>query len=79
MRVFTSWLLRFLILVPLPLWAQDIFILSGQVQDAPTKQPLPFATIALKGSVIGTSADANGFFSLKVKQNPPFTVLISSV
>jgi CarboxypepD_reg-like domain len=40
--------------------------IKGKIQDANTKESLPFASVALKNSTIGVIADANGYFELKV-------------
>src|SRR5215210_3233797 len=79
MRNLTPWLFLLALWMHVPAWGQDSNLLTGRVLDATTHQPLPFATIAVKGTVTGTSADAGGFFSLKTKQAPPFTLIISSV
>ncbi|MBK9636469.1 MAG: TonB-dependent receptor [Bacteroidetes bacterium] len=42
-------------------------IIKGKIQDAITNESLPFASVALKNSAIGTIADANGYFELKVQ------------
>lgn len=41
-------------------------IFSGKVVDARGGNPVPFATVRLKGSSIGLSCDANGNFSIKI-------------
>ena len=38
--------------------------IAGVVMDNENLQPVPFVNIAVKGTYRGTSADANGFFSL---------------
>jgi hypothetical protein len=42
---------------------------SGRVFDASTNDPLPGATITIKGSTIGTVSDPNGNYSLSVPNN----------
>jgi hypothetical protein len=42
---------------------------SGRVFDASTNEPLPGATITIKGSTIGTVSDPNGNYSLSVPSN----------
>jgi hypothetical protein len=51
--------------------AQDetIRIVEGDLIDAQTKEPIAFATIGIEGSYLGTSSNAEGFFSLKVPAN----------
>src|SRR5258707_12985027 len=41
-------------------------IVKGKVTDA-QGQPIPFSTIRIKGTKFGTSADADGNFSIKAK------------
>lgn len=53
--------------------------LSGSVNDRTTKEPLPGASITIKGKISGTSTDQNGRFSFSVSDNPPFTILISYI
>ncbi|WOK07995.1 carboxypeptidase-like regulatory domain-containing protein [Imperialibacter roseus] len=40
------------------------FTLSGYIKDIYSGENLPYATIAVKESVLGTQSNANGFFSL---------------
>ncbi len=40
-------------------------IVYGKVTDAETKESLPFATVFIKGTLIGTSADEDGNYQLK--------------
>lgn len=57
------------------LLAQEVMI-KGKIQDAITKESLPFSSVALKNSALGTIADANGYYELKVQ--PGKVVLIFS-
>lgn len=41
-------------------------IVEGQLNDAKTQEPVAFATIGVVGSSLGTSSNAEGFFSLRV-------------
>lgn len=41
--------------------------IMGTVRDSISKEPLPFVSIVLKGSAIGTTTDFNGKFSLEAK------------
>ena len=52
--------------------------LTGSISDD-SKSPLIGATIAVKGTISGTSTDANGKFSLKINSALPVTLVISSV
>lgn len=44
----------------------QIRIVEGKLMDAQTKEPVLFATIGIEGSSLGTSSNADGFFSIKV-------------
>jgi TonB-dependent receptor len=48
-------------------WAQPAFI-KGRILDAQTGDPLPGATIVIKGTTIGTSSDLHGEFLLRAKE-----------
>jgi iron complex outermembrane recepter protein len=52
--------------------------LTGSISDD-SKSPLIGATIAVKGTINGTSTDGNGKFSLKINSSLPVTLVISSV
>ena len=60
----------FLLLGMLPSWAEEkdpeYITVSGVVKDARTKQKLSFASIYVLGSSVGTVANADGAFSIKV-------------
>lgn len=49
-----------------PLAAQSHISLSGQVKDADTGKPLPYAGLYISGSSLGAVCDKNGTFSLSV-------------
>ena len=42
---------------------------SGQVIDAGSNEPLPGANVVVKGTTIGTVADANGYYSIVIPSN----------
>jgi TonB-dependent receptor len=58
------WFLLFFIFTGIFSFAQDSYVLSGKVVDRSTRQPLPGASIRLVNNPSGTSADAQGKFSL---------------
>ena len=67
-------------LLPLYLLAQEsgASTLKGRiVNDANTG--VPFASITVKGTSVGTASDSTGYFSLITSQKFPFTVVVSSV
>lgn len=47
--------------------AQDVYTISGRVTDAVTGEGIPFASIAVKGRTSGTTSDADGHYSLRIK------------
>lgn len=53
--------------------------ISGTVTDAGTKETLAGVNIVVKGKVIGTISNVNGEYSLKVNQEPPFTLVYSFI
>jgi len=69
-----------LMLTPILTWAQlnGSILLSGRV-TAENGQPLPNASVQVKGTTHGTTADSLGNFSLVIAQKFPFTIVISSV
>ncbi|SNR66592.1 TonB-dependent receptor [Lutibacter flavus] len=52
---------------------------SGTVKEAKTGQPIPGANIKVVGKSIGTTTDFDGNFSLKIAQNPPFSIEVSLI
>jgi iron complex outermembrane receptor protein len=57
-----------LLLVSIPLWAQNIKI-TGQVTSGDDGAPLPGVSILEKGTTNGTVSDAEGNYSISVKEN----------
>lgn len=53
--------------------------LSGTVRDAENQQPLPGASVLIKGQLSGTVADAAGRFTLTTNQRGTLTILVSMV
>ena len=51
----------------------------GSVIEAKTGQPIPGANIKVVGKSIGTTSDFDGNFSLKIAQNPPFSIEVSLI
>ena len=51
-------------------WSQSdkgFFTISGTVKERGSQKRLEYSVVALKGSNVGTIANANGEFSLKIK------------
>lgn len=71
-------LISFLFASVSALFAQTSKI-SGTVTDSETKEPVPGATVVIKGKLTGTTTDANGKFELNTATPFPFTIVISSV
>ena len=44
------------------------YTLTGRVTDAQTGDPVPFASVAIKGTTVGTSTNFEGFYNLKTTQ-----------
>ena len=45
-------------------------VVSGKVQDAQTRQPVPYASVLVAGTTVGTTSNADGEFTLTVRQLP---------
>jgi outer membrane receptor protein involved in Fe transport len=52
---------------------------SGKVRDAATNEPVPAASVVLKGASSGTFTDSHGNFSLPISQPLPVTLVVSSI
>jgi len=59
-----------------PAIAQKDRVLTGRVSDAMNGQPMPFVTVALKESLIGTISNENGSFDLYVPDSITEDVLL---
>ena len=51
--------------------------ISGKVKSSETKEPLPGATVTVKGTTTGTLTDLNGNYKLDVPDNPETVIQIS--
>lgn len=69
-------LLFYVFLLPLMVMAQNAKI-SGTVIDSETNAPLPGASVFVKGRVIGTTTNFDGYFELNTTQNFPITISLS--
>lgn len=49
--------------------AQTTYTVSGRITDASTGEGIPFASISIKGTTIGTTSDADGKYTLRAKQS----------
>lgn len=52
---------------------------SGRITDGRTKEPLIGATVLIKGTTNGGTADVKGRFMLKTGQKLPFTLVVSFI
>ncbi len=46
---------------------QPVSVVTGRVTDAKTGEPVPFASVALKGKPVGTTSDDQGNYTIKTK------------
>ncbi|MBN8702591.1 MAG: carboxypeptidase-like regulatory domain-containing protein [Bacteroidetes bacterium] len=53
-------------------------VVTGKIVDADTKEPLPFVSVLLKGTKVGTSSDFDGMFSLS-SPDPSDSIVVSYV
>ena len=67
----------FLLLLSATMWSQTV--ITGNVTDAKTGDPIPGASIKVVGKALGTSTDFDGNYSLKLSENPPFSIEISNL
>lgn len=49
--------------------ADTIFNVSGIIEDKKTKKSIPYASISIQGSMLGTISNADGHFQLKIPAN----------
>lgn len=73
---FMKKILPLIFLISSSAFAQNI--ISGTVKDS-KGEPVPNASVAIRGTSAGASADKDGRFSLKATIQPPFYIRISSV
>ena len=73
-------ILALLVLIPILSQAQlnGSFLISGRI-TAENGAALPSASVQVKGTSHGTTADSTGFFSFVISQKFPFTLVITSV
>lgn len=65
-------LLTMALLLTVAAWSQNLTI-TGQVRN-PTNEPVPFATVTVKGTSTSVSADQNGNFSISAPLNSTLVV-----
>ncbi len=60
-------------------YSQTPLTLSGTVRQSLTKDRVPAVSVIIKGTSVGTFTDDHGNFKLVVVQQPPFTLVFSSI
>ncbi len=75
-RAFVACLILFLSLSNSFAQTQTI---TGTISNGDNKEPVPAASVVIKGGTRGTYTDNHGNFKLTVNQAVPFTIIISSV
>ncbi|HSC37970.1 MAG TPA: carboxypeptidase-like regulatory domain-containing protein, partial [Chitinophagaceae bacterium] len=53
--------------------------ITGTVRNGSNKEPIPAVSVTIKGAAAGTYTDAKGNFRLVTSQQPPFTIVITSI
>ncbi len=53
--------------------------ISGRIQDLKTNKPVPYATIYLEGTTIGTVSNINGDFNLNLKNHESIPIIVSVI
>ena len=56
------------VLIAASLYAQNVRV-SGTVRDAQTGEGVPFASVVIKGTMTGTSSDADGAYTINAPAN----------
>jgi outer membrane receptor protein involved in Fe transport len=71
----------FLLILPAmaPAQGNNLIQVTGTIIESQSKQTLPGVTVQIKGTITGTSTDAQGRFSLRTRAGYPFTLVFSSV
>jgi hypothetical protein len=65
---------------PVPISLAHLSIIKGKVVDAKTNQPVPYASVYIKGTQSGTVTDSTGRFKLRVQyDNAPLVVQVSYI
>ncbi|HVY73602.1 MAG TPA: TonB-dependent receptor [Puia sp.] len=54
-------------------------VVTGRITNAANNEPVPAASVLIKGASTGTFTDSRGVFKLNVDQSTPFTLVVSSI
>ncbi len=57
------------LLFSFPISAQNTFLIKGKVIDSETKELLPFASIGIEGTSVGTASNSAGYFEFRLNSN----------
>ncbi len=68
-----------LLLFPFVFIAQTTATIKGFVYDKANGEPVPFANVYFKGTVIGTNTDLNGYYVISRVKPGTYTLLITSL
>jgi len=63
----------------LPVKSQSTITISGTVRHATSKERVPAVSVSIKGTAAGTFTDDHGNFRLTTSQQPPITLIFSSI
>ncbi|HVD97676.1 MAG TPA: TonB-dependent receptor [Cytophagaceae bacterium] len=55
------------------------FVLKGRLVDELTNEPMVGAIVQIKGTSEGVMVDDSGYYELKTKRQPPFTISVSAI
>lgn len=69
----------FAVITTLTGFAQALTTVIGNVKNSTTKESIPAVSIAIKNSAVGAYTDDKGNFKFTTTQNPPFTLVVSSI
>lgn len=72
-------LFAFISLFSISVFSQQKHSLKGTVIDKGDRSPIPYASIIVKGTTIGTQTDEDGRFSIQNLLPGPYTLLVSFV
>ena len=61
------------------MFAQKNAIIRGNIYDKNGGQPIPFANVLLKGSILGGTTDGNGFFQISNVPAGNYTLFVSFI
>lgn len=66
MNIQLPYILFILLIIPSSIFAQQRVTLTGKIVDAETEEPLPFASIGLKGKSVSTVSNLQGEFDFHI-------------